>query len=312
MLFGACQFYMHPSSHLLQSPPSVILNFQTISRLLLLSALFFSVQLYCTCALDRVKSTLLPRRAVGLGAPRTIIRCMCVCHRGHYKALSRCQRVGSCVLPGENFFDTVAGNLAVNSVFITFRSMRDTNTFHFFHIPKLFFCTKLPFPLPWWSKDLLVENLLASNLGPHHFDLLNLREEGLGKLPAILEIVRSMDRFDHSFHRFSLWPSLACPATRWVVLTSLVYNLQVFVSINKAIFKSWRMSAIDKQSDSICNQTVDILRVRVSKSRFWCRFWSRSCVISVSTNSQKKSWKRKVDRRRPRRLYRLDGKTLKA
>ena len=45
---------------------------------------------------------------------------------------------------------------------------------------------------------------LASNPGPHHFNLLDLREEGLGKLPAILEIVRSMDRFDRSFHRFSL------------------------------------------------------------------------------------------------------------
>ena len=48
-------------------------------------------------------------------------------------------------------------------------------------------------------------------------------------------------------------------------------------------------SAIDKLSDSIGNQTVDTLRVRVSKSRFWCRFWSRSCVVSVSTDSQKKA-----------------------
>ena len=48
---------------------------------------------------------------------------------GHYKALSRCRLVGKCVRPGENFFplaydrvctlDTVTGNLAVNSVFIT-------------------------------------------------------------------------------------------------------------------------------------------------------------------------------------------------
>ena len=44
--------------------------------------------------------------------------------------------------PGENFFplayhpvftlDTVTGNLAVNSVFITIRSMKDTNKFYFF------------------------------------------------------------------------------------------------------------------------------------------------------------------------------------
>ena len=40
-------------------------------------------------------------------------------------------------------------------VFITFRSMRDTT---FSHFSKLFF-SKFPFPLPWWSKDLLVENL---------------------------------------------------------------------------------------------------------------------------------------------------------
>ena len=45
---------------------------------------------------------------------------------------------------------------------------------------------------------------LASNPGPYHFDLLDFREKDLGKLPAILEFVRSMDRFDRSFHRFSL------------------------------------------------------------------------------------------------------------
>ena len=40
------------------------------------------------------------------------------------------------------------------------------------------------------------------------------------------------------------------------------------MSIDKAEL-SRRKSAIDKQSDSICNQTVDIPRVRVSKSRFF-------------------------------------------
>ena len=66
----------------------------------------------------------------------------CGSHDGHYKALSRCWLVGSCVLPGENIFRpkttfarltvTFTGNLAVKSVFITIRSMRDTNKFHFF------------------------------------------------------------------------------------------------------------------------------------------------------------------------------------
>ena len=37
-------------------------------------------------------------------APQAIITCMHVCHRGHYEGLSRCRLVGSCVLPGEDFF----------------------------------------------------------------------------------------------------------------------------------------------------------------------------------------------------------------
>ena len=57
-------------------------------------------------------------------------------------------------------FHTVTGNLAVTSQsfrdFITFRSRKDTTFFSFFEI---LFHTKLPFPLSWWSKDLLVENL---------------------------------------------------------------------------------------------------------------------------------------------------------
>ena len=39
-------------------------------------------------------------------------------------------------------------------VFISFRSMRDTTFFSFY---ETLFNTKLPFPLPWWSKDLLVD-----------------------------------------------------------------------------------------------------------------------------------------------------------
>ena len=56
-------------------------------------------------------------------------------------------------------------------------------------------------------------------------DSLDLHEKDLETLPPILEIVRSIDQFDSSFRHFSLWPSLAYPATRAVVLTSLGYNL---------------------------------------------------------------------------------------
>ena len=45
--------------------------------------------------------------------------------------------------------DTVTGDLAVNSVFITFRSMRETKKFHFFSFLKTLFYRKLQFPLPW-------------------------------------------------------------------------------------------------------------------------------------------------------------------
>ena len=86
-----------------------------------------------------------------------------------------------------------------------------------------------------------------------------------GKLPAILEIVRSMDRFDRSFHRFSLWLSLACPATRWVVLTSLTYWWYWLQHAgfcehrqSRAVLNVEEKSSTDKQSDSIGNQTVEI------------------------------------------------------
>ena len=45
----------------------------------------------------------LGRRPKGLHG-RLMRVCMYVCHRGHYVGLSRCRLVGSCVLPGENFF----------------------------------------------------------------------------------------------------------------------------------------------------------------------------------------------------------------
>ena len=80
--------------------------------------------------------------------------------------MSRCWPVGSCVRPGENFFPlaydhvctrgTLTGNLAVNGVFITMRSMRDKKKFHYF---SFFETLYILFPLPWWSNDLLVENL---------------------------------------------------------------------------------------------------------------------------------------------------------
>ena len=50
--------------------------------------------------------------------------------------------------------DTVTGNLAVISRFHLFQIKERYDFFSFF---ETLFYTKLPFPLPWWSKDLLVE-----------------------------------------------------------------------------------------------------------------------------------------------------------
>ena len=88
------------------------------------------------------KAVSVPTSVVGgLGASQRPAILSGVCHRGHYMALSRRRLVGSCVRLGKNFFpaydhvctlDTVTGNLEVNSVFITIRSMRDTNKFRIF------------------------------------------------------------------------------------------------------------------------------------------------------------------------------------
>ena len=68
---------------------------------------------------------------------------MRVCHRGHYEGLSRCRLVGSYVLPGEislhrpsckTTFARLTQSQAISQsfhVFITFRSMTDTTSFHF-------------------------------------------------------------------------------------------------------------------------------------------------------------------------------------
>ena len=85
---------------------------------------------------------LLPRFAVGLGAPQAIN----ACHHGHYEGLIRCLLVGSCVLPGENvctYYMTTFARLTQSraisqSIVITFRPMRETKRFHFFHFSKLF------------------------------------------------------------------------------------------------------------------------------------------------------------------------------
>ena len=52
------------------------------------------------------------------------------------------------------YYYTVTGNLAVISHFHLFQINERHDFFSFF---ETLFYTKLPFPLPWWSKDLLVD-----------------------------------------------------------------------------------------------------------------------------------------------------------
>ena len=112
--------------------------------------------------------------------------------------------------------DTVTGNLAVNSVFITFRSMGDMIFFSFFDT--LLFFTKLPFPSPWWSKELLVENLQVAggqlrNFGP----VLNVQQESLGKycwcsrsLIIDLPQTRATSVWQGTIYRWIQWVKHAC------------------------------------------------------------------------------------------------------
>ena len=120
--------------------------------------------------------------------------CMCVCvpvcHSGRCEGLSRCRLVGSCVHASWRGF--LYKGLHVKPRLHAWHSHRQPRSHFaflslsdqweirlFFHFSKLsftrtwvwglvlrvcvrnvrVFCTKLPFPLPWWSKDLLMENL---------------------------------------------------------------------------------------------------------------------------------------------------------
>ena len=84
-----------------------------------------------------------------LGAPQMIIRCVCV-----VVTIRRWADVGLWVAVSSRkllfvgTLDTITGNLAVNSVFITIRSMRDANKFHFFLFFRNFFLNIITVSFP--------------------------------------------------------------------------------------------------------------------------------------------------------------------
>ena len=82
-----------------------------------------------------------------------VCACVCVCHRGVCFLVKISLQRPTC----KTTFPSLTQSQAISQAFrvlISFRSMRDTTFFHFL---KLFFCTYLPVPLPWWSKDLRVD-----------------------------------------------------------------------------------------------------------------------------------------------------------
>ena len=85
--------------------------------------------------------------------------------------------------------------------------------------------------------------------------------KGPGKTASHLGNCKVHGSVRSHFHRFSPWPSLACPATRWAVLTSLGYNLSVFVTIDKAELP-WRKVS-DWQAVGHHRQSHGEKRVRV-------------------------------------------------
>ena len=145
---------------------------------------------------------------------------------------------------------------------------------------------------------------VASNPGPHHFDpSARPSWRGPGKTAGHLGNCKVDGSVRSQFSPFFTLTVARVPCYEMsrAYITNLLLVLAttcrfLWASTKPSCLghveeKSW---SIDKQSDSIGNQTVEIgVRVRVSKSRFWCRFWSRSCAISVSTDSQKKAEKEK-------------------
>ena len=140
---------------------------------------------------------------------------------------------------------------------------------------------------------------LASNPGPDHIDCAWLSWKRPGKTAGYLGNVRLMVTVLHGFHFVCRSRSLLRDESwlnHWATTCT-------FVSINKAQSGFEEKLAIDKQWDSIGNQTTDTC--------LWVLNWSHdfgviAChalrVISVSMDSQNRSWKRKADRRRPRTL----------
>ena len=141
---------------------------------------------------------------------------------------------------------------------------------------------------------------LASNPGPHHFDpSARPSWRGPGKTAGHLGNCKVDGSVRSQFSPFFTLTVARVPCACYEMSRAYITNLLLvlattcrflWASTKPSCFEHVEeKSSIDKQSDSIGNQTVKIgVRVRVSKSRFWCCFWSRSCVISVSTDSQKK------------------------
>ena len=108
----------------------------------------------------------------------TVPSCMYVCHRGHYVGLSRCRLVGSCVLPGENFFYIgrhVKPRLHAwhshrqSRSHFAFSSLSDQWEIRlFFHFSKLFFIQNYPFlyhgdqKISWWTSMQVASSQLRN------------------------------------------------------------------------------------------------------------------------------------------------------
>ena len=127
--------------------------------------------------------------------------------------------------------------------------MRDTNKFHIFFIfrNRLFFISSL-FPLPWWSKDLLVENLQVAG-------------------DQLREIHLCSSGVNSDLREFFFW---VC-ASRWSkVSVRIKLSLKMRVSSNELFSSRWSHQL-----------TSDPKRCLVF---FWkCLQWSCRKAVSVPT-----------------------------
>ena len=150
-------------------------------------------------------------------------------------------------------------------VFISFRSRRDTTFFSFFE--NLFY-TKLPFPLPWWSKDLLMDK----HAGGGQSTSKSTCEVPARTLTAYLAI--DQHPACPNGGRLELWPR------KWFLFTAIPLPIKLYVAlrVGVAVILSQRPTpgTIEYSTNRFCGETyvlAGVLKSQVFKLCFGAKIF---------------------------------------